>query len=68
MFAVAHVTKLLQCGTSNNQSNLDRPLVVLVFRRVKQPSCSVFRHLFATAAEAEPLIIDHQFVILPAGP
>jgi len=29
---------------------------------------SVFRQLFATAAEPEPLIIDDQFVILPSGP
>jgi hypothetical protein len=34
-------------------------LGILVFRRVKQPNRSIFRQLFATAAEAEPLIINH---------
>ena len=41
---------------------------ILVFRRVRRPRRSVFRQSFAAAAEPEPLIIDHQFVILPSGP
>jgi hypothetical protein len=43
-------------------------LAVFAFRWVKQLDRSIFRQSFATAAEPEPLIINHQFVILPAGP
>ena len=43
-------------------------LPILVFRRVTTPTRLVFRHFAATAVEPEPLIIDHQFVILPSGP
>jgi hypothetical protein len=57
----------------NAASPVDQPrmqllLAVLVFCRMKQLNRSIFRQLFATAAAPEPLIINHQFVILPEGP
>jgi len=41
---------------------------ILVFRRGGPIESPEFRQFFATAVEPEPLIIDHQFVILSAGP